>query len=80
MSTPLFRLSDGTEVFEGDILYHPDIRRVGWACKAEFEPTGEMVTVRSPNGAVPTVAISELRREPPLVPKRCSQCGRIFDD
>lgn len=33
----LFRLKDGTPVFDGDILYHPDRRNVGWYCIAHWE-------------------------------------------
>jgi hypothetical protein len=76
--TLLFHLHDGTPVFKGDILYHPDKRRVGWYCVAEFEPNGEYVTVRSPEGAVPTILISELRKEPPPEPIRCTQCGQLL--
>jgi len=78
---PLFKLSDGTDVFAGDVLWHPDLERVGWCCIAEFEPEGETVTVRSPNGAVPTVNISELRKKPPILPINkgmvfeCPDCG-----
>lgn len=62
MKPLLFKLSDGTKVYEGDKLQHPDTARVGQYCVAEFEPIGEEVTVRSPSGAVPTVLISELRK------------------
>lgn len=75
---PLFELSDGTEVFYGDVLWHPDLRRVGWCCRAEFEPEGDTVTVRSPNGAVPSVFISELRKTPPSPSERCMTCGQLL--
>jgi len=71
----LFNLSDGTRIFRGDILSHPDHRNVGWYCTAEFKPKGDFVTVRSPNGAVPTVKISTLKREPPHL-KWCKLCGQ----
>lgn len=79
---PLFRLSDGTDVYKGDILWHPDLNRVGWCCVAEFEPQGDSVVVRSPSGAVPTVLISELKKSPPRNPAfskglvfECPDCG-----
>ena len=75
---PLFKLDDGTQVFYGDVLWHPDERRVGWCCKAEFIPENDHVTVRSTNGAVPHVFISELRKEPPGLPKKCKTCGQIL--
>ena len=79
MRKPLFYLLDNTPVYEGDVLYHPDPIKVGWYCKAEFEPDNvEYVTVRSPNGAVPTVLISNLRKEPPAPPARCSKCGQLL--
>ena len=74
----LFRLSDGTPVFKGEILWHPDSNKVGWYCIAEFPPEGAMVTVRSPNGAVPTVYISELRKKPPPPPRRCPTCDQLL--
>lgn len=75
---PLFQLEDGTEVFYGDVLWHPDKGRVGWCCKAEFRARNERVTVRSPNGAVPNVAVADLRKEPPRPPPRCSECGQFL--
>lgn len=75
---PLFLLDDGEPVYYKDVLWHPDKLRVGWYCIAEFEPIGEYVTVRSDNGAVPTVLISELRKEPPEEHKRCSKCGQLL--
>jgi len=78
MREKLFELSDGTEVFKGDILYHPDNYRVGWYCKAYFKPRdSEYVTVTSTNGAVPTVLIADLRKEPPEV-KRCRLCNQLL--
>jgi hypothetical protein len=77
----LFYLSDGTPVYKGDVLWHPNRSRVGWACVAEFPPTGPMVTVRSiPAGAVPIVLISELRKEPPeqTYRPRCPTCGKFY--
>jgi len=74
----LFDLADGTHVRYGDILYHPDRRNVGWYCIAEFKPSDhETVTVRAPNGAVPHVKISELRKNPPVV-RRCKTCNQIL--
>lgn len=72
---PIFYLLDGTPVKYGDVLWHPDRCRAGWCCIAEFEPDtidAKMVTVRAegPNGAVPTVLISELCKEPPVLPKK----------
>jgi len=78
---PLFSLSDGTPVFYGDALWHPDRRRVGWVCTAEFTPGGDSVTVRSTNGAVPTVLVSELRKAPPWYEETtcpvCKGSGKI---
>ena len=71
----LFTLLDGTKVYKGDVLYHPDRRKVGWCCFAKFKPNGDMVTVRSDNGAVPTVRISELLKEPREL-KWCRTCGQ----
>jgi len=68
MRKPLFKLLDGTDVYKGDVLWHPNLNRVGWCCFAEFEPEYDTVVVRSPNGAVPTVYISELRRTPSIAP------------
>jgi hypothetical protein len=82
---PLFQLGDGTDVFYGDVLWHPDKRRVGWCCIANFYPHegSDVVTVNSPNGAVPTVKIAELRRTPPnLAYRECPTCngtGRIVE-
>lgn len=78
-SEALFKLDDGTPCFYGDILYHPDRRRVGWYCVAEFpaKPDSDMVTVRSDCGAVPVVFISELRRGPPIE-VRCERCGQLL--
>jgi hypothetical protein len=83
MAKFLFTLDSGTPVFYGDVLWHPDRKRVGWYCYAEFEPKelgSPFVTVRSDNGAVPEVYISELRKEPPPEPKRCSKCGQLLPD
>lgn len=75
----LFRLSDGTPVYYGDILWHPNRTGVGWYCVAEFKPKGDdLVTVRSPNGAVPTVRLSELMAEPPKPRPRCRICGQFL--
>ncbi len=76
----LFNLNDGTPVNYGDILWHPDRRQVGWFCKAEFHPSCGWVTVRTDNGAVPQVLVSELRKEPPSEPKRCNECGQILPE
>lgn len=75
----LFELDSGTPVYYGDVLYHPDRRRVGWYCKAEFMPNddGDTVTVRAEASAVPTVLISELLEEPPI-DRRCHACGQIL--
>jgi hypothetical protein len=78
MNKPLFFLIDNTPVYEGDVLYHPDSINVGWYCVAEFAPDDEYVTVRSPNGAVPTVRIDDLRKQPPAPPARCSKCGQFL--
>ena len=75
---PLFHLVTGEPVFYGDILWHPDRYKVGWCCKAEFEPKNGYVTVRALNGAVPKVKVSELRKEPPEEPKRCDKCGQLL--
>lgn len=74
----LFKPTDGTEVRYGDILYHPDRRRVGWYCKAEFEPGPHCDEVRvcSGSGAVSMVFISELCKEPPI--ERCRSCGQLL--
>jgi hypothetical protein len=80
MRQELFYLLDGTPVFKGEILYHPDPVKVGWYCKAEFEVRESgYVTVRSPNGAVPTVRIADLRKEPPQA-KRCSKCCQLLPE
>ena len=74
----LFVLKDGTEVKRGGILFHPDCRQVGWYRTAEFRADANgRVTVRSPNGAVPTVFVGDLRSQPP-VEKRCSKCGQLL--
>ena len=81
MSETLFTLRDGTMVFKGDILFHPDRERVGWYCIAEFKPdvdNSQFVTVRSPNGAVPIVLIRDLKREPPPPNTRCRLCGQLL--
>lgn len=77
----LFNLADGTPVRKGDILFHPDRRRVGWYCVAEFKPSNDntTVTVRAPNGAVPHVKVSELKRNPPVV-RRCKTCNQILPE
>lgn len=72
----LFRLSDGSSVFEGDILFHPDHDKVGWYCVANFKAQDKAVTVTSPNGAVRTVLVSELRREPQKRKLYCDTCGQ----
>lgn len=77
---PLFHLCTGEPVYRGDVLWHPDHVNVGWWCKAEFRPDeGDTVyvVVRSPNGAVPTVRIADLRKEPPHV-RKCSLCGQTL--
>lgn len=79
--TILFTLTDGTKVYRGDILYHPDARKVGWYCMANFpSSTNYSVTVTSPNGAVPTVLVADLRRNPPAPPERCKTCGQLLPD
>ena len=77
MKEILFHLSDGSPVLKGDVLWHPDRRNVGWCCFAQGKPNGGFAVVRSDNGAVPTVCISKLRREPPE-PKRCSKCHQLL--
>ena len=71
----LFTLADSTKVYRGDVLYHPDRRKVGWHCVADFKPEADLVTVRTDNGAVPTVRICELMKEPPEL-KWCRTCGQ----
>jgi len=74
----LFSLADGTSVYYGDVLYHPDAKKVGWYCTAEFKPSSDyIVTVRSPCGAVPSVKIADLRKEPPIV-RRCKTCNQLL--
>ena len=73
----LFYLDDGRAVYRGDILYHPDM----WYCTAEFVTTNvRTVTVRAPNGAVPTVNISDLCRNPPPERPRCSKCNQLLPE
>jgi len=80
---PLFYLADGSPVYFRDVLWHPDRRRVGWCCIANFtvDANDETVTVNSPNGAVPNVFIKDLRRESPeeisITCPTCHGMGRI---
>jgi hypothetical protein len=81
---PLFNLVDGTPVYFGDVLWHPDRRCVGWYCVANFALDGDgedSVTVNSPNGAVPTVLIEDLRRVPPVYEQvtcpTCKGAGKV---
>ena len=60
----LFYIGD-EPVFRGDIIWHPDRRKVGWYCIAEFPENHGSVVVRAEGGGVPTVLVSELRLEPP---------------
>jgi hypothetical protein len=64
---PLFHLKDGSPVHRGDLLHvAPDyLNNAGATCTAEFPGGGcDAVTVRSANGAVPTVPIWALSRNP----------------
>ncbi len=79
MGNILFYLHDGTPVFKGDALWHPDRNTVGWCCFAQSKPNGEYVVVKSSNGAVPTVRVVELRKQPPE-PIRCSKCGQLLPE
>ena len=77
----LFHLADGSEVLKGDILYHPNQERYPWYLKAEFKSNlcGTTVTMRAYNGAVPTVNVADLLREPPEVKwLRCRTCGQFL--
>lgn len=58
----LFDLEDGTPVYHGDTLYpHPRyFKKAGKFVTAEFKADGDEVTVRSQNGAVPTLPINML--------------------
>ncbi len=53
----------GRPVVRGDVLFHRDLPRTGGRVTAEFEAEGDTVVVRSPNGAVPRVRVSELSWE-----------------
>lgn len=64
---PLFHLYDGSPVHLGERLHiAPDyLNQAGATCTAEFRSDGcDTVTVRSEGGAVPTVPIWALSREP----------------
>ena len=76
---PLFYLNDGSEVYDGDVLWHPDRNKAGWCCFAFKPPVNDLVMVISDNGAVPTVKLSDLKRKPP-VPKRCKKCGQLLPE
>jgi len=67
MSEVLFELR-GEPVRRGDLLYlSPEYyRRAGAIVTAEFAPEGDMVTVRSANGAVPSVPVSSLSKTYPI--------------
>lgn len=75
----LFFLQSGDSVRRGDILWHVNPDWAGWYVKAEFAPDegDDRVTVRSPNGAVPKVFISDLRKNPPKQ-YRCKMCGQVL--
>ena len=59
---PLFEV-EGRPVARGDVLYHRDVNRTGGRVTAEFPADGEWVTVRSTNGAVPSVRVTDLSWE-----------------
>lgn len=71
--TPLFFIGD-TPVFQGDRLFHSDLKRTGGIVHAEFTPEGSEVTVRALNGAVPRVRTEELT----LKPKACDLLRHTF--
>ncbi len=60
---PLFFIKD-TPVFRGDRLFHSNFAKTGGIVHAEFRPEGSEVVVRSLNGAVPKVNISDLTLKP----------------
>lgn len=64
----LFHLEDGSPVYRGEVLHvAPEyFNRAGATVHAEFSAEGgDSVTVRTiPEGAVPTIPISALSREP----------------
>lgn len=67
MSDLMFHLVDGSPVFRGDELYvHPIFfQQAGDKVRAEFKTDFDLVTVRCiPSGAVPSLPISALSREP----------------
>lgn len=53
-------LVEGKPVYRDDVLYHQDVYRTGGRVSAEFKPCGDTVTVRSDNGAVPSVKVKDL--------------------
>lgn len=64
---PLFHLVDGSPVYRGEVLHVAPgyLHRAGATCKAEFPAKGDQVCVRSiPTGAVPTIPLAALSREP----------------
>ena len=80
MSQPLF-IVEGRPVFKGNVLFHPDRDRTGGRVTAEFDGGGASegdVTVRSDNGAVPTVRIGSLTWAKPIL--KCRECGQILPD
>lgn len=62
-SKVLFEVA-GRPVVRGDVLYHRDLPRTGGRVTAEFVAEGNWVTVRTQNGAVPKVRVSDLSWSP----------------
>lgn len=60
MTTEVLFEVEGRPVSRGAVLFHRDIPRTGGRVTAEFKPEGDFVVVRTLNGAVPSVRISEL--------------------
>ena len=79
MTSKLLFYVEGRPVFKGNVLFHSDIERTGGRVTAEFdgdEASDGYVTVRSDNGAVPTVRIKSLTWAKPIL--TCSKCGQIL--
>ena len=60
---PLFHI-EGKPVFKGELLFHSDFDLTGGMVTAAFPPEGNQVTVRTQNGAVPTVRLDDLSLKP----------------
>jgi hypothetical protein len=62
----LFQLDDGSSVYRGDVLHVAPryMQQAGSRVTAEKPAYGDVVTVRSDNGAVPMLPVSALSREP----------------